>query len=378
MKLRPIFIVIPLALMLTAGPVAASPGFEEVKKAHRSSEAILLDRHGEPLHELRIDLSGRRLAWVKLRDISPVLIKALVQAEDRRFFEHEGVDWRALVGAAVERVWGRGRRGGSTLTMQLAAHLEPSLKPRGSRRTLGQKIDQISLARQLERYWSKNQILEAYLNLVTFRGELIGVGAAARGIFGKAPGGLDGEEAALLVTLLRSPKAAPEAVARRACALARALKIHTDEKAIRQRVAGALGNPAPFLAEGGFAPHAARQLLKQGGERVISTIDLPLQRFALEALQRQLALLAGRNVRDGAVVAVDNITGEILAYVANSGSEASAPHVDGAAAPRQAGSTLKPFLYGLAFEKRLLTAASLLDDSPVNLVTPSGLYVPQN
>jgi penicillin-binding protein 1C len=378
MKLRPIFIAIPLALMLTAGPVVASPGFEEVKKAHRSSEAILLDRHGEPLHELRVDLSGRRLAWVKLEDISPVLIKALVQAEDRRFFEHEGVDWRALVGAAVEKAWGRGRRGGSTLTMQLAAHLEPSLKPQGSRRTLAQKIDQISLARQLERYWSKNQILEAYLNLVTFRGELIGVGAAARGIFGKAPGGLDEEEAALLVTLLRSPKAAPEAVARRASALTRVLKINTEEKDIRQRVAEALGNPTPFLAEGGFAPHVARQLLKRGGEKIISTIDLALQRFALEALQRHLALLAGRNVRDGAVVAADNITGEILAYVGNSGSEASASHVDGAVAPRQAGSTLKPFLYGLAFEKRLLTAASLLDDSPVNLVTPSGLYVPQN
>jgi penicillin-binding protein 1C len=232
----------------------ASPGFEEVKKAHRSSEAILLDRHGEVLHELRVDGSGRRLAWVKLEDISPVLIKALVQAEDRRFFEHKGVDWRALAGAAVERVWGRGRRGGSTLTMQLAAHLEPSLKPQGSRRTLAQKIDQLSLARQLERYWSKNQILEAYLNLVTFRGEMIGVGAAARGIFGKAPGGLDEEEAALLVTLLRSPKAETEAVARRTCALTRGLKINTDEKAIRQRVAEVLGSPPPSWLKGASLP----------------------------------------------------------------------------------------------------------------------------
>jgi len=111
---------------------------------------------------------------------------------------------------------------------------------------------------------------------------------------------------------------------------------------------------------------------------VTSTLDASLQSFALETLQRQLMLIAGRNVRDGAVLVADNATGEILAYVGNNGVQASAPHVDGIAAPRQAGSTLKPFLYALAFEKRLLTAASLLDDSPVNLVTPSGLYVPQN
>ena len=354
------------------------PGFEEVKRAHRSSEATLLDRHGETLHELRADFAGRRLAWVKVEDVSPLLIKALVQAEDRRFFEHEGVDWRGLAGAAVDNVLGRGRRGGSTLTMQLAARLDPALKPQEGHRNLSQKIGQISLARELERSWNKNQILEAYLNLATFRGELVGLGAAARGLFGKAPGGLDEEEAVLLVTLLRSPGAAPKTVARRAGALAQALKIRTDEERLRDRAAEALDNPLPLPAEGGCAPHVARRLLKEGGERVISTLDGSLQRFALETLRRQLVRLAGRNVRDGAVLVVDNPTGEILAYVGNGGVQASALQVDGVAAPRQAGSTLKPFLYGLAFERRLLTAASLLDDSPLNLITPGGLYVPQN
>ena len=370
--------LLSFALLLAADSAAALPAFEEVKAAYRPSEAVLLDRRGEMLHELRVDMSARRLTWVKLEDISPVLIKALVEAEDRRFFEHRGVDWRALAAAGVESVFGKGRRGGSTLTMQLAAHLEAALKPQGGQRNLKQKIDQISLARHLERYWSKNQILEAYLNLVSFRGELIGVGAAARGLFDKAPSGLNAGEAALLVTLLRSPKAAPEAVMRRTCALARAMNMPTEDSIIRARVAEALGDSSRFPSEGGIAPHIARQLLKRGGERVVSTLDFSLQRFALESLQCQLALLAGRNVRDGAVLVVHNATGEILSYVGNSGAQASAPHVDGAAAPRQAGSTLKPFLYALAFEKRLLTAASLLDDSPVNLVTPSGLYVPQN
>jgi penicillin-binding protein 1C len=365
-------------LLLTASPAAAVPSFEEVKAAHRSSEAVLFDRHGEVLHELRVDLSGRRLAWVKFEDISPALIQALVQAEDRRFFEHDGVDWRALAAAAIDSALERGRRGGSTLSMQLAAHIDPSLKPQGKHRNLSQKIDQISLAREMERCWSKTQILEAYLNLVPFRGELTGVSAAARGFFGKAPGGLTEGEAALLVTLLRSPNATPEIVARRACALSQALKTRTNCHAIRALAFQALSNPAPLPAEGGSAPHVARQLLKGGGERIPSTLDASLQRFALETLQHHLAILAGRNVHDGAVLAVDNATGHILAYVANSGARASAPYVDGTLALRQAGSTLKPFLYGLAFEQRLLTAASLLDDSPVNLVTPSGLYVPQN
>lgn len=252
MKRRLIFIAV--ILMLTAGSAVALPGFGEVKNAYRSSEAILLDRHGEVLHELRIDLSSRRLAWVKIEDVSPVFIRALVRAEDRRFFEHEGVDWRALAGAAVDRVLKRGHRGGSTLTMQLAAHLDPALKPQGAHRNLTQKIDQISLARELERRWSKNQILEAYLNLVTFRGELVGLGAAARGLFGKAPSGLDEAEAALLVTLLRSPRAAPEAVGRRACGLARALRLSVGDEAVRRCAAEAFGDPIPFRAEGGPAP----------------------------------------------------------------------------------------------------------------------------
>ena len=112
--------------------------------------------------------------------------------------------------------------------------------------------------------------------------------------------------------------------------------------------------------------------------RVTSTLDAQLQAFALDAVKRQLATLGQQNVADAAVLVVDNASGEVLAYVGNSGSSASAPFVDGVRAARQAGSTLKPFLYELAIEQRLLTAASLLDDSPVNIVTPGGLYVPQN
>ena len=109
-----------------------------------------------------------------------------------------------------------------------------------------------------------------------------------------------------------------------------------------------------------------------------STLGAELQAFVLEAMNRQLAVLSRQHVADAAALVVDNVSGEVLAYAGNQGESSSARYVDGVRAARQAGSALKPFLYELAIEQRLLTAASLLEDSPVNLVTPTGLYVPQD
>jgi penicillin-binding protein 1C len=111
---------------------------------------------------------------------------------------------------------------------------------------------------------------------------------------------------------------------------------------------------------------------------IATTLDARLQRFARSTLHDHLAELAERNVEDGAVVVLDNATGDVLAWVGSSGGLSAAADVDHVLAPRQAGSTLKPFLYELAIEKRWLTAASILDDSPVNLATAGGLYIPQN
>jgi penicillin-binding protein 1C len=111
---------------------------------------------------------------------------------------------------------------------------------------------------------------------------------------------------------------------------------------------------------------------------VVTTLDAAIQNFALDVLDRQIAGLNAQNVRDGAVIVVDNASGEVLAYVGSSGGHSQSRMVDGVRAPRQAGSTLKPFLYGLAVERGYLTAASLLDDSPINLETSTGLYIPQN
>ena len=212
-----------LALVAVPAP-AAVPAFAEIKAGYVSSEALIVDRHGEPLSEVRVDARGRRLDWVPLAQVSPAFARALIAAEDKRFHEHHGVDWQGMAAAAWNSVWrtldGRRVRGGSTLTMQLAGMLDPALATAGTTRTLAQKWDQAQTALALERTWSKAQILEAYLNLATYRGELQGLDAGARGLFGKTPAGLDAREAALLVALLRGPSAPAAVVGERACGVA--------------------------------------------------------------------------------------------------------------------------------------------------------------
>jgi penicillin-binding protein 1C len=349
------------------------PTFAEIRQGFRSSEGVLLDRHGVVLEERRIDPQGRRLVWTPLGEISPLVSRILLHAEDRRFYAHGGVDWRALAGAP----FAPGVRGASTLTMQLAAQFTPSLRPQGARRDPLQKWRQIRAALALERHWHKEEILEAYLNLVSFRGEWVGIATASRGLFGKHPSGLDETEALLLVALLRAPNALAAQVAQRVCRLAAGMGIATACPILTERVRVALAHPALRREQAGIAPHVAQQLL-QGRAQVVSTLDGEVQQAARETLIRHLGLLAGRGVHDGAVLIADNRSGEILAYVGNGGAASSARHVDGVRAPRQAGSTLKPFLYELALERRLVTAASPLEDAPLDLATPTGLYTPQN
>ena len=354
------------------------PGFAEVKSAWHPSEAYLLDRNGNPLQELRMDFKVRRLPWVGLEQVSPALIAALLSAEDRRFYQHHGVDWLAMGSALMGRFIGKPARGASTLTMQLAALLDPQLAPGRERRTFSQKGAQIRAALELEKTWGKREILEAYLNLVGFRGELQGVAATAWALFGKQPSGLSENEALMLVAILPSPNDGAGRIANRACAIAKAGKLALDCEALHTLAISLIGRSLHIGPSMELAPHLARQLLKTPGESLRTTLDESIQRLVFNALNQQLRGLADRNVRDAAALVVDNASGEVLAYVGSAGPFTKAAKVDGIRARRQAGSTLKPFLYGLAMEKRYLTAASILDDAPIHLETASGLYIPQN
>jgi penicillin-binding protein 1C len=362
----------------------ALPTFAEVRAAHRPSDFTLLDRHGEPIQTLRIDKDVRRLAWVPLADVSPALLQAIVLGEDRRFYEHSGVDWGAMARSAWGNVWNSKTRGASTLTMQLAGLIDDGLARPSGGRSMTQKLGQVVVAAQLEARWKKSEILEAYLNSVTYRGEIVGIDALAQTLFDKRASGLDQQEAAIAAALVRGPNAKPEVVAQRACGVLR-LQAPRDHEAC----AGINGLAETALARKGgmvlgeqLAPHFARQLAASASaadtRRIRGTLDARLQRFANAQLRRQLAELANRNVEDGAVVVLDNRSGEVLAWVGSSGDLSGAAQVDGVLARRQPGSTLKPFVYELAFERRLVTPASLIDDSPAQIATTNGLYLPQN
>lgn len=375
-------------MALSGLALADIPSFEQVKTAQIASEAWLLDRHGQVLAQRRMDNKEKRLAWVGLHQLSPAMQQALLAAEDKRFFQHSGVDWRGMAAAAWDNVWrgleGRRPRGASTLTMQLAGFLDANLSASAAGRSLSQKWDQATAAQEIEERWSKPQILEAYLNLAPFRGDLIGIHAAARALFDKHPSGLDQAESLLLASLLRAPGAGYQVVARRACATAAELQEagqntptcrELEGLALAQLSARRSGSALPALA-----PHVAARYLANArpGAKVITTLDARVQTKALDALQRQMADLRGRNVADGAVIVLDNASGDVLAWVGSSGDYSAAPEVDGVLALRQAGSTLKPFLYGQAVEKRLISAAAILEDAPLAIATDNGLYVPQN
>lgn len=366
------------ALAFAAAAAAhAVPTFTEVRAAHRPSDIVLTDRFGTPIQTLRVDKQVRRLAWVPMDQMSPALLQALVLSEDKRFYEHSGVDWSAVARSAWGNLWNSRTRGASTITMQLAGLIDDGLARPGGGRSVAQKLSQALTASKLEASWKKSEILEAYLNSVGFRGELVGIDALSATLFGKHASGLDAQEAAIAVALVRGPNASAELVAQRACGVLQLQQMTCS--GVTALAATALVRKGGMPLGEQLAPHFARQVVKGEGAPVQrSTLDAGVQRVAIAALRRQLGELSGRNVEDGAVIVLDNASGEVRAWVGSSGDLSGAAQVDGVLARRQPGSTLKPFVYELAFERKLITPASLIDDSPAQLATTNGLYLPQN
>ena len=398
-------LIASLFIALYAGSACATASFDAVKRDFYPSDTLVLDRRGEPLQRLRTDATVRRGQWVALGDVSPALRTALLLSEDKRFYEHSGVDWQAVSSAAWANLWNTRTRGASTITMQLAGLLDGEGRPAGGRSVVG-KIGQTFDAQVLERSWRKDEILEAYLNLVPFRGELVGIDALSRTLFGKAAHGLDAREAAVASALVRAPNANVRQVTQRACGVLGQMQLQEQKreqsKPARQGTKPPSPRPPPdcdaldmfataalqrraFDPSEGIAPHAARQALREvhadtaaprGSVR--TTLHAPLQRFAVQTLTQHLRELQGRHVEDGAIVVLDNRTGEVLAWVGSSGVLSRASEVDAVLAQRQPGSTLKPFLYAQALAEKRFTAASLLEDSAAHIPTASGLYIPQN
>lgn len=372
----------------------AVPSFEQVSQQTPSSFIQILDSHGEPLETVRADFQQRRLAWLPLSNYSQTVQALVLLSEDKRFFQHQGVDWFALLNAARSMALGGKVRGASTISMQVVGMIVPELQRQQGVRSYRQKLQQILYAQALELKWSKEQILEAYLNMVPLRGEVVGIRAGAQTFFQKYPSALNQRESALLVAMLRAPNSQPDVLIRRVCDLLQLswreghVSVQTKPQCdyLESFVYNALSYPHQYLLDTPQeAPHLAVQLVKAYqhqhlalAENLPSTIDKALQRFVQQRVQSRLIDLFQEKVSDAAVVVLDNKTGEVLAYVGSSGRLSAAKHVDHASALRQAGSTLKPFLYAQALGQKRLTAASLLNDDVLSLDVGSGLYVPQN
>lgn len=353
-------------------------------KSEGPASIEFLDRTGEPLRTLLVDERAFS-RHCRLADVSPQLLAATIAAEDKRFFSHGGIDWLALARAGRDAILEGGvKSGASTITQQLVKISAP-----GEARTMGRKLREMWLAAALERRWSKDQILEAYLNRLDYGNLQIGIASASRFYFDKPASDLSAAEAALLAGLPKAPTR---------------LDPHANFKGARERQHWVLGrmratgklDDADFrrasdeslrLASAGrefAAPHFVDLLLQRKGllppegGALVTSLDLALTRRIESVLTDQLAGLANKDATSGAVVVIDNPTGEVIA-LAGSGDYflPGVGQVNGAWMPRSPGSTVKAFTYLLALEAGA-HPGTVVADVPTEFETPTGLYRPNN
>jgi len=336
----------------------------------RQISTTIVDRNGRLLRAYAMADGRWRLPVDAKTGADPGYLKLLLAYEDRRFRSHAGVDPLALGRAAFQLVT-RGHivSGGSTITMQLARLMEPRRE-----RSVYAKLRQMVRALEIERQLNKDQILDLYLALAPFGGNLEGVRAASIAYFGKEPKRLSLAESALLVALPQSPETRrvdryPD-VAR--AARDRILdRMVEDGRVPEEDAAQAKAKPMPILA-----PHSADQAIAtvKDAPVIALTLDSSLQKV-LEALARDRAVALGPNI-SVAIIAVDNESGDVLARIGSPDyfDDRRAGQVDMTRAVRSPGSTLKPFIYGLAFEDGFVHPESLIDDRPIRF----GSYAPEN
>lgn len=365
------------ALAALAAARAAKPALREDAPLSRA----VYDRRGRLLR-LTPAADGAYRLWTPLERIAPELVEATLLHEDRRFRRHPGVDPAALLRAAWLTYGRRARRiGGSTVTMQLA-RLRWGLD---SSRPAG-KLIQVARALQLELLYSKDEILEAYLNRAPYGGRIEGAGAAALAYFGKDASRLDLSEALTLAVIPQNPVRRSMAGGVRADAVAR--------EAARRRLFAAWSERHPSDARRGealeapwrvagpgalprLAPHFTRRVLGDGdGDRVLSTLDLDLQRLLERLVAGHVERRRESGVRNAAALLVDFTTMDTLAAVgsADFSDRSISGEVSALTARRSPGSTLKPFVYALAYEQGLAHPRTLLKDAPAAF----GAFNPEN
>jgi penicillin-binding protein 1C len=375
-RIAAISLAILASVAIAMGAWVISLGPLPLEQARQVSTSIV-DRNGKLLRAYAMADGRWRLPVDATTVVDPGYLKLLLAYEDRRFYSHGGVDPLAL-GRAAFQLATRGHivSGGSTITMQLARLMEPRRE-----RSVYAKLRQMVRALEIEQQLTKDQILDLYLALAPFGGNLEGIRAASIAYFGKEPKRLSLAEAALLVALPQSPETRrldryPDvARAARDRVLDRMVEDGRvgQEDAAQAKTIGVVGlrRPMPILA-----PHSADQAIAtvKDSDVIRLTLDASLQKV-LEALARDRAIALGPNV-SVAIIAVDNESGDVLARVGSSDyfDDRRSGQVDMTRAVRSPGSTLKPFIYGLAFEDGFVHPESLIDDRPIRF----GSYAPEN
>jgi len=386
-KLIIIFLIFVLGATVVYG--ATLPKNMRQKLENIRTASSVYDRNGKLIGNLYY----YRRIWTPISKISPLLQKAVVSIEDARFYKHNGIDLKGIARAAVHNlIPGGAMEGGSTITQQLA-----KISLLSSERTVSRKVQDITLALQIEQTYSKQEILELYLNSVYLAHGNVGVEAASRYFFNKSAADLNLSEAALIAGMIRSPenysplKNMATAKKRRDLVL----KKMAEYKYITQAQAkAAMATGIKIVKQnnnatvgGYFLDYVKEQLIKQGfteeqlrfgGYKIYTTLDLNAQKAAEQTMAAQLPKIASAKIQpQGALVSLDVKSGEILAMVGGR-SYAGSQYNRAVKSYRQPGSAVKPFVYATALEKGY-TAASIIEDKPLSIVLENGTeWSPEN
>ncbi len=334
------------------------------------------DRNGKLLR-VTMTCDQKYRVWTSLPNISPALVDATLQFEDKYYRYHPGVNPVALVRAAFGLRPGGARSGASTITMQLAR-----LRYHLPTRTFRGKFVQIVRALELERHYSKSQILEAYLNLAPYGRNIEGVGAASQIYFGKTAAHLTRPESISLCVIPQSPTRRALFADRNNHSLDSALfrfGRRDAHRPHRQDACATISFSARAQAERKFlAPHFVQQVLatEKGRDEIVTTLDLPKQQLIERRIADYIRENRSRGIHNAAALLIDTRSMDVLAQVGSADffNAEIQGQVDGTRAPRSPGSTLKPFVYALGMEQGLIHPLSILSDAPHSF----GDYDPEN
>ncbi len=350
----------------------------------------IYDRNGKLLFDV---FEGQRRTPVTFDQVPQSLRQATVAIEDKNFFKHHGFDITGIGRAAFRTLFLGRVQGGSTITQQLVKNVLLS-----QQQTITRKLKEFILTIQVERHYTKDQILQMYLNEAPYGGTAWGVQTAAETYFGKSVSDVDLAQAAVLAGLPQSPTryspAAGKLYIDRATEVLRRMRedgyiTHDQELAANQEVAhlttatpsGLLKAPHfVFYVRDQLEQRYGQQVVEQGGLRVTTSLDLNLQDQAQTAVSEEIAKVKSVNITNGGAVVIDTPTGQILAMVGS--KDWSDPDYDGkfnvTTATRQPGSAIKPVVYLTGLKKGYTAATLLLDTKTVFPAGDKPEYVPEN